>query len=106
MEFFKCSIAGVKYGRGVTEIERTMAARAGQVLVEEPHSEDAVRELGFNFDDPCAPCAFGSPSPWAPCTWTAWGRDEGQRKVAKPSNPKTAARQRRSSQRGLHGAGG
>ncbi len=55
MEFFKCSIAGVKYGRGVTEIERTMAARAGKALYEEPRSEGAVRELGFNFDDPCAP---------------------------------------------------
>ena len=54
MEFFKCSIAGVKYGRGVTDIERTMAARAGKVLCEEPRSGSAVRELGFNFDDPCA----------------------------------------------------
>ena len=27
MEFFKCSIAGVSYGAGVTEIERSNAAR-------------------------------------------------------------------------------
>ena len=60
MEFFKCSVAGVKYGRGVTEIERTMAARAGKVLYEEPRSAAAVRELGFNFDDPCAPSALHS----------------------------------------------
>jgi hypothetical protein len=55
MEFFKCSIAGVKYGRGVTEIERTLAARAGVELRQEAASSSAVRELAFNFDDPCAP---------------------------------------------------
>ena len=27
MEFFKCSIAGVAYGQGVTEIERASARR-------------------------------------------------------------------------------
>ena len=31
MEFFKCSIAGVSYGTGVTEIERVAAARKSQV---------------------------------------------------------------------------
>lgn len=31
MEFFKCSIAGVSYGTGVTEIERVAAARRSQV---------------------------------------------------------------------------
>jgi phospholipid-transporting ATPase len=30
MEFFKCSINGVKYGSGITEIERSVAARAGR----------------------------------------------------------------------------
>ena len=30
MEFFKCSIAGVSYGTGVTEIERSAARRNGQ----------------------------------------------------------------------------
>ena len=30
MEFFKCSIAGVSYGKGVTEIERVAAARRSQ----------------------------------------------------------------------------
>ncbi|KAK7275141.1 hypothetical protein RIF29_16249 [Crotalaria pallida] len=29
MEFIKCSIAGVAYGRGVTEVERTMSRRSG-----------------------------------------------------------------------------
>jgi len=51
MEFFKCSIAGVRYGRGVTEIERTLAKRAGRRLAEEAPSADAVKELAFNFDD-------------------------------------------------------
>ncbi len=32
MEFFKCSIAGVSYGTGVTEIERVAAARKSHVL--------------------------------------------------------------------------
>jgi phospholipid-transporting ATPase len=32
MEFFKCTIAGVKYGAGVTDIERSVAARAGRPL--------------------------------------------------------------------------
>jgi phospholipid-transporting ATPase len=27
MEFFKCSIAGVSYGSGITEIERSNAVR-------------------------------------------------------------------------------
>ena len=31
MEFFKCSIAGVSYGTGVTEIERVAAARRSEV---------------------------------------------------------------------------
>ena len=30
MEFFKCSIAGVSYGTGITEIERVAAARKSQ----------------------------------------------------------------------------
>ena len=29
MEFFKCSVAGVSYGNGVTEIERSAARRIG-----------------------------------------------------------------------------
>ena len=30
MEFFKCSIAGISYGTGITEIERVAAARKSQ----------------------------------------------------------------------------
>ncbi len=56
MEFFKCSIASVRYGRGVTEIERTLAKRAGRPLLEEQRSPNAVRELAFNFDDECGSC--------------------------------------------------
>lgn len=51
MEFFKCCIAGVSYGRGVTEIERTLAKRAGRPLAEEPPNPKAAREHGFNFHD-------------------------------------------------------
>ncbi len=32
MEFFKCSIAGVSYGTGVTEIERAAARRNGHAV--------------------------------------------------------------------------
>ena len=32
MEFFKCSIAGVAYGEGVTEIERAIMQRKGEPL--------------------------------------------------------------------------
>eukprot|EP00897_Mesotaenium_endlicherianum_P004048 jgi/Mesen1/3671/ME000202S02762 len=35
MEFFKCSIAGVTYGTGVTEIQRAAALRTGIPVVEE-----------------------------------------------------------------------
>ena len=51
MDFFKCSIAGVKYGRGTTEVQHTLAEREGRILVEEPPSEHAVKEPGFCFDD-------------------------------------------------------
>lgn len=53
MEFFKCSIAGVKYGRGVTEIERTLASRAGIQLPHEAAAASSFREPAFNFDDKC-----------------------------------------------------
>lgn len=33
MEFFKCSIAGVSYGTGVTEIERAAARRNGLAVL-------------------------------------------------------------------------
>ncbi len=53
MEFFKCSIAGVSYGTGVTEIERAAARRNGQPM---PGPADALaakkwRAPSFNFYD-------------------------------------------------------
>ncbi|CAN8244906.1 unnamed protein product [Cochlearia groenlandica] len=52
MEFFKCSIGGISYGCGVTEIERGIAQRNGLKVQEEERSTGAIREKGFNFDDP------------------------------------------------------
>ncbi|KAL8052778.1 hypothetical protein ABFX02_05G027200 [Erythranthe guttata] len=48
MEFIKCSIAGIAYGYGVTEVEKTMAKRKGS-----PYNSSQIRSKikGFNFDD-------------------------------------------------------
>ncbi|KAK6921823.1 P-type ATPase, N-terminal [Dillenia turbinata] len=57
MEFIKCTIAGVAYGRGVTEIERAMARRKGSPLIEDEdwdNNQGADTKLavkGFNFKD-------------------------------------------------------
>jgi phospholipid-transporting ATPase len=51
MEFFKCSIGGVKYGAGVTDIERSVAARAGKPLPAAAPGEGVPQEKGFNFRD-------------------------------------------------------
>ncbi len=51
MEFFKCSIGGVKYGAGVTDIERSVAARAGRPLPPAAPGEGVPQEKGFNFRD-------------------------------------------------------
>lgn len=51
MEFFKCSIAGVMYGTGVTEIQRAAALRTGIELEELAPSDARVQEKGFNFED-------------------------------------------------------
>ncbi|CAK8562076.1 unnamed protein product [Lathyrus sativus] len=60
MEFIKCSIAGVAYGRGVTEVEKTMSRRKGSKLVREHDiSENDISDSldnkkvikGFNFTD-------------------------------------------------------
>lgn len=40
MKFFKCSIGGVTYGTGVTEISKTLALRKGKVLVEDADHKD------------------------------------------------------------------
>ncbi|CAI8608716.1 unnamed protein product [Vicia faba] len=60
MEFIKCSIAGVAYGRGVTEVEKTMSRRKGSTLVRERDvSDNGISDSldnkevinGFNFTD-------------------------------------------------------
>ncbi|KAK6928340.1 P-type ATPase, C-terminal [Dillenia turbinata] len=63
MEFVKCSIAGIPYGRGVTEVERALARREGKKLPEEDDDSsdllenkgdqmESVRAVkGFNFRD-------------------------------------------------------
>lgn len=52
MEFFKCSIAGVSYGQGVTEIERSNAERKGIALPPGSNAAAAAhRQPFFNFYD-------------------------------------------------------
>lgn len=50
MEFFKCSIGGVMYGTGVTEIEKGAARRNG-TSIEEGEKPKEVHEKYFNFED-------------------------------------------------------
>ena len=54
MEFFKCSIAGVSYGQGITEIQRAAARRLGHKIAEVKQTSEGkrARETFFNFDDP------------------------------------------------------
>lgn len=55
MEFFKCSIGGVAYGHGITEIEKSNARRMGMdpaKLEQDSEPEvDVWRQPGFNFYD-------------------------------------------------------
>ncbi|KAL0904477.1 hypothetical protein M5K25_026598 [Dendrobium thyrsiflorum] len=56
MEFIKCTIAGISYGKGITEVERAMAKRKGSPLISEEenyHSNLIDRPVvkGFNFKD-------------------------------------------------------
>lgn len=55
MEFIKCSIAGTGYGRGVTEVERSMAMRSGgSALVDDLNvaaDRSGPKIEGFNFQD-------------------------------------------------------
>ncbi|CAN8293821.1 unnamed protein product [Cochlearia groenlandica] len=56
MEFIKCSIAGTAYGRGVTEVERSMAMRTGGSVLVDGDLDVAVdrsgpKIKGFNFED-------------------------------------------------------
>lgn len=48
MEYFKCTIGGVKYGSGFTDIERSLAARNGKAV---PKASSIPIEKGFNFTD-------------------------------------------------------
>lgn len=53
MEFFKCSIGGVVYGEGATDIEKTTAEKMGYVVEETTCCErENLREPYFNFYDP------------------------------------------------------
>ncbi|CAI5516593.1 unnamed protein product [Closterium sp. Naga37s-1] len=61
MDFFKCSIAGIAYGTGVTEVEKAAAERTGQPIPdedEETEGEEGVYtplkplEKGYNMKDP------------------------------------------------------
>ncbi|XP_052175804.1 putative phospholipid-transporting ATPase 9 isoform X2 [Diospyros lotus] len=57
MEFIKCSVAGTAYGRGVTEVERSMSQRKGSPLAQDITDEGGTIEVtgppikGFNFVD-------------------------------------------------------
>eukprot|EP00824_Muranothrix_gubernata_P008681 TRINITY_DN2115_c0_g1_i1.p1 TRINITY_DN2115_c0_g1~~TRINITY_DN2115_c0_g1_i1.p1 ORF type:complete len:1059 (-),score=246.27 TRINITY_DN2115_c0_g1_i1:588-3764(-) len=51
MEFLKCSIAGVSYGEGITEVQRAAAKRRGQVLEEKPPRHVEGAPAGFHFFD-------------------------------------------------------
>ncbi|CAM6104300.1 unnamed protein product [Calypogeia fissa] len=46
MEFLKCSIAGVSYGRGVTEVEKATAKRLGKDPKELEEADDSSSEDG------------------------------------------------------------
>ncbi|XP_014509326.1 putative phospholipid-transporting ATPase 9 [Vigna radiata var. radiata] len=62
MEFIKCSIAGVAYGCGATEVEKAMGRRKGSPPIHEHDIESEAHNIrgsldkkalikGFNFDD-------------------------------------------------------
>ncbi|KAH9318646.1 hypothetical protein KI387_020415, partial [Taxus chinensis] len=52
MEFFKCSIAGVSYGTGVTEVQKAVLERAGKELsFDEIEFSSPLFEKGFNLRD-------------------------------------------------------
>ncbi|KAL7100698.1 hypothetical protein ACP275_08G011200 [Erythranthe tilingii] len=55
MDFVKCSVAGVAYGRGMTEVERALAKRKGDVVPHDDGNTSADLQgksiKGFNFKD-------------------------------------------------------
>ncbi|GLC46232.1 hypothetical protein PLESTM_001843200 [Pleodorina starrii] len=72
MEFFKCSIGGVAYGAGITEVERTNRMRQGSALEEvatDPRAA-AYRERYFNFYDERLLGGAWMPSPTTAITTT------------------------------------
>ncbi|OQR97796.1 phospholipid-transporting ATPase [Achlya hypogyna] len=53
MDFRKCSINGVSYGSGLTEIGRAALKRAGKPIPPEPKMEPGVKQIPYvNFVDP------------------------------------------------------
>lgn len=52
MEFFKCSINGISYGSGRTEIEVMVAERSGIFYTDDPREDDEEGKVrGFNLND-------------------------------------------------------
>eukprot|EP00898_Chlorokybus_atmophyticus_P002241 jgi/Chlat1/3017/Chrsp201S03276 len=52
MEFFKCAIAGVSYGQGLTEVERSIASKEGRLSALSIASTSATPlEEGYNLRD-------------------------------------------------------
>lgn len=52
MEYMKCSVAGVAYGTGTTEIGRAAALREGRVVTPDVRPPELALERGNNFYDP------------------------------------------------------
>lgn len=53
MEYRKCSINGVSYGSGITEIGRAALIRAGKAIPAEPKMEPGMKRMPYvNFVDP------------------------------------------------------
>ncbi|RHY98659.1 hypothetical protein DYB35_011031, partial [Aphanomyces astaci] len=59
MDFRKCSINGVSYGSGLTEIGRAALKRAGQPIPPEPQADPTVKSIPYvNFVDPALDAAM------------------------------------------------
>lgn len=52
MEFRKCTVGGTSYGKGLTEIGRAAAKRAGKEIVEDTDPNWLKPDPMFNFQDP------------------------------------------------------
>lgn len=51
MEFVKCTIAGIAYGRGMTEVERALAKRKGKAVPDSGNSSSNVQESSDGHTD-------------------------------------------------------